>query len=256
VTSPLGRPRAALAVPALLLLVVAGCTADPGPKAGRTAAASAPRATASAAATPSPDPTPTEEPLPEQRLDAGAVAEGAPATVSGTGAAVVQVLRQGEFGVVAHLDCSACTGHVVLSAEERMSAWGEGPAPLTGSYLVDIFKESDPQQEVVVRAEGPWTLRFESWNDLPPVTGVQQGTGATVLLVGDDAAAVQLDYVPVDADDSMTARVFSAVDVTESGNPDTLLLGDDVAFSERVDVRMPGVVVLGTRGSWTVTPLP
>lgn len=252
-TSLLRRWRAVLAVPALLLLTVAGCAPDPGPKPVRPAAA-APSPSATPA--PTPTPTPAEEPLPEQRLDAGAVAEGAPASVSGTGAAVVSLVRDGEFGVVAHLDCSACTGRVVISAEERMSAWGEGPAPLTGSYLVDIFKDSEPQQEVVVRAEGPWTLQFQSWNDLPAATGVQQGMGATVLFVTDEASAVQLDYAPVDAEDSMTARVYSAVDVTQSGNPDTLLLGDDVAFSERVDVRMPGVVVLGTRGSWTVTPLP
>lgn len=253
--SLLRRPRAVLAVPALLLLAVAGCAPDPGPKAERPAAA-APSPTATPTPTPSATPTPTEEPLPEQRLDAGTVSAGAPASVSGTGPAVVSLVRDGEFGVVAHLDCSACTGRVVLSAESRMSAWGEGPAPLTGSYLVDIFKDSDPQQEVVVRAEGPWTLQFQSWNDLPAATGVQQGTGATVLFLGDEASAIQLDYAPVDAEDSMTARVYSAVDVTESGNPDTLLLGDDVAFSERVDVRMPGIVVLGTRGSWTVTPLP
>jgi hypothetical protein len=253
VSSLLRRPVAVL--PLLLVLAAAGCTPDPGPKPARPAAAAA---TPSAAPTPAatPTPKPTEQPLPEQHLDAGAVAAGAPASASGTGPAVVSVLRDGEFGVVAHLDCSACTGHVVLSAEERMSAWGEGPAPLTGSYLVDIFKDSAPQQEVVVRAEGPWTIEFQSWNDLPPVTGVQQGTGATVLLIGDEASAVQLDYAPVDAEDSLVARVYSAVDLTESGNPDTLLLGDDVAFSERVDIRMPGVVVLGTRGSWTVTPLP
>jgi hypothetical protein len=255
VNSLLRRPTAALAVPALLLLAVAGCSPEPGPKPARTAAA-APGPAASPAPSPTPTPAPAEEPLPEQRLDAGPVAEGAPASVAGTGAAVVSLVRDGAFGVVAHLDCSACTGHVEISAEGRMSAWGEGPAPLTGSYLVDILKSSAPQQEVVVRAEGPWTLRLESWNDLPAVTGVQQGTGATVLPIGEEASAVQLDYAPADADDSMVARVYSAVDLTESGDPQTLLLGDDMAFSERVDVRMPGVVVLGTRGSWTVTPLP
>jgi hypothetical protein len=248
VNSLLRRPRVVLAVP-VLLVVLAGCTPDPGPKPARPAvAARTPSAT--------PTPTPTEEPPPEQRLDAGTVSAGAPAAVSGTGAAVVSVVRDGEFGVVAHLDCSACTGHVVISAEGRGSAWGEGPAPLTGSYLVDVFKDSAPQQEVVVRAEGAWTLELQSWNDLPVATGVQQGTGATVLLLGDDASAVQLDYAPADADDSMLARVLSAVDLTEQGNPDMLALGDDVAFSERVEVRMPGVVVLGTRGTWTVTPLP
>lgn len=248
--SLLRRPRAVLAVP-VLLVVLAGCTPDPGPKPARPAAAAR-----TPSATPTPTPTPTEEPLPEQRLDAGTVSAGAPAAVSGTGAAVVSLVRDGEFGVVAHLDCSACTGHVVISAEGRGSAWGEGPAPLTGSYLVDVVKDSAPQQEVVVRAEGAWTLELQSWNDLPVATGVQQGTGATVLLLGDDASAVQLDYAPADADDSMLARVLSAVDLTEQGNPDMLALGDDVAFSERVEVRMPGVVVLGTRGTWTVTPLP
>ncbi|WP_454049270.1 hypothetical protein [Cellulomonas sp. Marseille-Q8402] len=247
----LTRSRAALLV--LLVLGLAACGADPGPKPARTpAAAPAPGAEPTTATTPAP----AEEPLPAQRLEAGTVAEGVPAAVSGEGDAVVALTRDGDFGVVAHLDCSACTGHVVLSAEGRGSAWGEGPAPLTGSYLVDVVAGSAPQQELVVRTQGPWTLQLQSWNDLPVATGVQQGTGATVLLLGDDASAIRLDYAPADADDAMLARVVSGVELTGSGGPQTLALGDDVPFSERVDVRMPGVVVLGTRGSWTVTPLP
>jgi hypothetical protein len=254
-------PRAAVraVVPVVLLAVLGGCGPGGGDQPDDAAVATRsarPSATPSATPAPTPAATPPAAPLPTVRLDAGTVAEGSPATVSGEGPALVSARRDGEFGVVAHLDCSACTGEVVVTADGRGDPWGAGTAPLTGSYLVDVFEGSEPKQTLVVQAQGPWTMRLESWNDLPPVTGVQRGTGSTVLLVGDTASAVRVDYAPEGPGDSLLARVFSAVQVESTGSPATRLFGDDVAFSETADVPMPGVVVLSTNGSWTVTPVP
>ncbi|WP_213281195.1 hypothetical protein [Cellulomonas hominis] len=254
---PARRPRAA--VLAVLLLASAAGLAACGPG-GSDDAATTPTPAHTPAPTPSPTPTPTPTPtgaaLPTVRLDAGAVADGAAAAVSGEGPALVSVRREGELGVVAHLDCSACTGEVVVTAEGRGDPWGAGTAPLSGSYLVDVFRDSEPKQTLVVQAQGPWTMRLESWNDLPPVTGVQQGSGSTVLLVGDTASAVRVDYTPAGPGDDLLARVFSAVEVEDTWSPASLLFGDDVAFSETADVPMPGIVALSTNGSWTVTPVP
>ncbi len=242
--------RSAGLVAVAATLVAAGC----GPS-GAPDRAEPTRAPSSAAATPTP--TTSAAPVPERPVvRAGTVAEGAPATASGEGPARVTVVRDGDFGVVAHLDCAACTGEVVLTSDGRMSPWGAGPAPMTGSYLVDLLTDTEAKQGFLLDASGPWTLTFESWNDLPATTGPQQGSGSTVLVLGDTAAAVRLDYTPAGPGDSMLARVVSAVDVDPATGPASLAFGDEVAFSETADVAMPGVVALSTNGSWTLTPLP
>jgi len=239
----LARAAALAALPALLL---AGCGASDAPE---------PEARAATSAAPAPSATPTaapERPL----LNAGTVAEGAPATVSGEGPARIAVVRDGDFGVVARLDCAACTGDVVLTSDGRMSPWGAGTAPLTGTYLVDLLEGTDAKQGFLLDAAGPWTLTFSSWNELPVLTGPQQGSGAAVLLLGDTASGARIDYTPAGADDSLLARVVSAVDVDPATGPASLVLGGDEALSETADVALPGVVALSTNGSWTVTPLP
>lgn len=247
----LARAAALAALPVLLL---AGCDASdgPGPEAqAATSAAPAPSATP----TPAPSPTPTAEPE-RPLLNAGTVAAGAPATVSGEGPARVAVVRDGDFGVVAQLDCGSCTGDVVLTSDGRMSPWGAGPAPLTGSYLVDVLEGTDAKQGFLLDAAGPWTLTFTSWDERPVLTGPQEGSGAAVLLLGDTASGARIDYTPAGADDSLLARVVSAVDVDPATGPASLVLGGDEALSETADVALPGVVALSTNGTWTVTPLP
>jgi len=250
----LARATALAALPALLL-AACGPSGDPDPEpaARTTSAAPAP----SASPTPTPAPTPEPEPEPERPLvNAGAVAEGAPATVSGEGPARIAVVRDGDFGVVAQLDCAACTGDVVLTSEGRGSPWGAGPAPLTGTYLVDVLEGTEARQGFLLDAAGPWTLTFSSWNELPVLTGPQQGAGAAVLLLGDTASGARIDYTPAGAGDSLLARVVSAVDVDPATGPASLVLGGDEALSETADVALPGVVALSTNGTWTVTPLP
>lgn len=210
-------------------------------------------------ATPSPAPSPTpsdaEEPLPDQQLHAGVVGDGVPATLGGTGPAVVGFTRQGDIAVVVDLDCSACQGPVEVTQPDRSSPWGEGVAPFRGAYLVDIFKDTAPEQVVVVRAEGSWTVTLQSWNDLAPVTGAQQGTGSTVLFLGDTASGIQVTYTPAGPDDRFSGRAFSAVEVGPTG-PESVLFGDDAAFTETYELAFPGVLAITTDGTWAVTPVP
>jgi hypothetical protein len=234
------------------VLLVSGCSA------GTSAAPASPTPTVEHSATPSatpttpPTPVPTtpatEEPL-AQTVDAGAVANGASATVSGTGPSNITYQRQGDFAVVVGLDCSACAGTAVVTAPGRMSPFGEATAPMSGSFLMDIFQDNPVDQMFIVKAEGPWQVTLQSWNDLPYVSGAQSGTGPAVLYFSDDVSRVTVDYTPAGADDSFSGRVYTTSD-------DTQLFGDSVAFSEVFDADLPGVIAIQTNGTWSVTPTP
>lgn len=200
--------------------------------------------------TPSPTPTApaTAEPV-AQTVDAGVVAGGTAATVSGNGPSNVTYQRQGEFAVVIELDCSACTGTTTVTAPGRMSPLGEVAAPLGGSFLMDVFTDDPVNQMIIVQAQGPWTVRLQSWNDLPLVSGPQSGTGPAVLFFSDDVPRVTVDYTPAGTDDSFSGRVF-----TTSGVPQ--VFGDTGALSDVFDADLPGVMSIQTNGTWTVTPTP
>jgi hypothetical protein len=234
------------------VLLVSGCAGAGTESAPEPTASSTPTKPPSVAdlVTPSPTPTPlaTEEPL-AQTLDAGVVADGTSATVSGNGPSNVAYQRQGELAVVIDLDCSACTGTAKVTAPGRMSPFGEATAPLRGSFLMDVFTADPVNQLFIVQAEGPWTVTLSSWNDLPLVSGPQVGTGPTVLYLSDDVSHVTVDYTPVGVDDSFSGRVFTTSDNTQ-------VFGDTVAFSEVFEADLPGVMAIQTNGSWTVTPTP
>jgi hypothetical protein len=234
------------------VFVVSGCAAQ------TSAGPASPTPTARASVTPSPTPTATPSPVPTtpaveeplaQTVDAGAVADGASATVSGTGPSNVTYQRQGDFAVVVGLDCSACAGTAVVTAPGRMSPFGEAAAPMSGSFLMDIFKDNPVDQMLIVKAEGPWQVTLQSWNDLPTVSGAQSGAGPAVLYFSDDVSRVTVDYTPAGADDSFSGRVYTTSD-------DTQLFGDSVAFSEVFDADLPGVIAIQTNGTWSVTPTP
>lgn len=237
-----------------MVLIVSGCAGGSnGARTSATPAASVeevvtPSPTPTATPTPTPTTPATEEPLAET-VDAGVVADGTSASVSGNGPSNVSYERQGDFAVVIGLDCSACTGTTTVTAPGRMSPLGEATAPLRGSFLMDVFQDAPVNQMLIVKAEGPWTVTLQSWNDLPYVSGPQSGTGPTVLFFSDDVAHVNVDYAPAGPDDSFSGRVFTVSDNTQA-------FGDSVAFSEVFDADLPGILAIQTNGTWTVTPTP
>lgn len=249
-------PRSAAAFAALVpvLLLVAACGPGDDPDQPTTATTSAAPPPTSAAATPTPSVTvasgrPTTAPA--QVVTAGAVAEGVPAQAAGVGSAEVTYTRGGEFAVVIVLDCAACaagTLPTVLTGPGRMTPYDEGAGPLVGSYLMDVFEGSAPEQSVWLQADGPWSLRFESWNDLPATTGPRSGTGSTVLRLADQGAHAEVTWAPAGPDDGFSGRFF--------GIGDQQLFGDDEAFTEVVELPMPGIFAIRTAGTWTVTPQP
>ena len=248
------RSAAALASLVPVLLLVAACGEGGDSDQPTTAATSTPPATTSQAAVPTPSVTVTSErptAAPAQLVTAGGVADGAPAQAAGVGSAEVTYTRGGEFAVVIVLDCTACaagTSPTVLTGPGRMSPYDEAPGPLAGSYLMDVFEGSEPEQSVWLQAEGPWSIRFESCNDIPGTTGPQSGTGSTVLHLVDQGAHAEVTWAPAGPDDDFAGRFF--------GNGDQQLFGNDEAFTEVVDLPMPGIFAIRTDGTWTVTPQP
>jgi hypothetical protein len=163
----------------------------------------------------------------------------------------VTYTRAGEFAVVIVLDCSACAAGAaptVLTGPGRMTPYDEAPGPLAGSYLMDVFVGSAPEQSVWLQADGPWSIRFESWNDLPSTTGPQSGTGSAVLRMADQGTGAEVTWAPAGPDDVFSGRFF--------GVGDQKVFGNDEAFTETVELPMPGIFAIRTDGTWSVTPQP
>ena len=113
---------------------------------------------------------------------------------------------------------------------------------------MDVFEGSAPEQSVWLQADGPWSIRFESWNDLPAATGPQSGTGSTVVRVSDQGTRAEVSWAPAGPGDVFSGRFF--------GDGDQLVFGNDEAFTEVMELPMPGILAIRTRGAWTVTPQP
>jgi hypothetical protein len=247
-----------LAAVVLVPLGLAGCStevvgqASPArtvaPTGTPTPTSSAPTTPPTTAA-PTTAPAPTTVTAPPQQLAAGALADGAPVTVSGTGSTLVTYTR-GDFAVVGTLDCSACAGPVQLTATGRSAPLAGGTAPWSGQGLTDVTDDGTPEGDVVVQAEGSWTLTLSSWNDLEPVYGPQTVTGSAVLRLADAAPTLGFSWTPAGPGDEVTARMFSSA---EAGGG-TQVFGNTEAYSTSVDAAAPGVLAVRTNGTWTVTP--
>jgi len=186
-------------------------------------------------------PTASTVQLPDQELQLGAVLAGAPAQVTATGPAVVDLTTpSGDPAVVAALDCSACSGPVAVSSVATGSRWVDGAAPLTGQYLVDLSRGDDPG--LLVEAEGEWSLRVLAAEDVPPSAGVQQGTGPAVVRLTDTGAQL---WVLADAE--LTARA-----VALTGDRRSMSFGADGGVEQTLELAGPVLVGLDTTGRWSV----
>lgn len=200
-------------------------------------------------------PTPVAVELPEQVIDVGAVVDGRAAQATGNGPAVIAFDAVDEFALVAALDCGGCHGPVEVSSPGQGTAWGSGEGPVSAQYLVQIAGP-EPMRQLVVDAEGDWRIDLSSVDDLPAVTGVQQGTGSTVLRIDQPGTTLRVAYTPADAQDELTARMMSWAQTGSDGEPLSMSFGADSAFDQSYPLVTPGVIALDTAGSWTVQPLP
>jgi hypothetical protein len=69
-----------------------------------------------------------------------------------------------------------------------------------------------------------------------------------VLRLADQGTRAEVTWTPGGADDAFSGRFF--------GTGDQRVFGNDEAFTEVVELPMPGVLAIRTAGTWTVTPQP
>lgn len=211
----------------LSVLLLAGCAESAVP--------------ASAPATPLPllPSAPTVQ-LPDQELDLGSVQPGAPAAVTATGPAVLDLTAPTDArALVVDLDCSACSGQVAVRSVATDSTWGRGESPVTGQYLVDLGADADPR--LLIEAEGDWSVRVLAADDIPAASGRSDGTGPVVLRFTEPGR-----HLWMTADAEVTARA-----VPLSGAEQSRSFGADGGVEQTVELAGPVLVGLDTVGAWS-----
>ena len=193
-------------------------------------------------------PSPSTEPIPSRTTRTSINPKHPERTFTGSGARLITVDLRGDFGLALDLDCSRCRGPVVLTQPGRLTPWVQQKAPVSGQYIVSIMR-ADHHPEVIVRANGRWKLRLYDWNDSPRRTGAVHGTGSTIFFLSSDAPAIRYDYTPAGPDDRFSVRAPG----TKEGQM-RVFGTDEAAHDERIELDLPALVIVHTRGTWTIRP--
>ncbi|WP_018156336.1 hypothetical protein [Demetria terragena] len=253
--------RSSVALSTVALLALTACGPDTpevsAPTTESTTAAAAqgsstPTTGTSAAATTSATKTaksPTRPSVPKKKRDVGTVRDGAPLTVQGAGDEAVSYDTGGDRAVVVELNCSKCSGPVLLTEASRYEPWFEGTGPAKTTQLESI-SERDDEKQLIVRAKGSWTLRLTSWNDLPIKPGPQSGKNDAVMIMSGPGKSIRLRATPSKGE-ALHFRIYHAPDTKKSR-----LIGGDEPLNESVDISLPAVVAVRGLGSWTLEPRP
>ena len=204
--------------------------------------AGTPQPTPSSAATPRVKTEP-----PRKKISVDTVTENKAQTVSGSGSALLQLNRQGDFAIVMQLDCSKCKGTMNVTQPDRGSPLGEAKTPMKGAFLFGVTESEWDREAVVLTVNGTWKATFRSWNSLEPKTGRQSGRGSDVIYLADSYSEVIVDYKPKNKSDSFGARIFNS-------KGSSRVFGNDEAFVESFESKFPGVIAITTNGKWTVEP--
>lgn len=197
-----------------------------------------------------------DEPLvtPTKNVSAGTVAPGASANASAKKSAVVKYKQSDSFAVVADFKCKKCKGDVSIRQRGSDDPLDSGKDSLSGRYLLDVEEGSDKEQSLIVDADGSWDLKLFSWNDLAVESGKQEGKGSNVLYIGDDASKVKVSYKPPKKGGEIDLNIISAVQ-EDGGAPKTATVSGTKKLSETKKIKLPGIVEIKGKGSWTVDPI-
>lgn len=209
-----------------------------------------PEAEATSATEPSPEQSTAAEPqAPENRIDAGTVANGSTAVASGTGSADVSYVIDGEIAVVVDVDCGACANTRVVSPTAGPFGSLSEIGNVSGSYLLSVFEETEQSQSIWIETEGDWSMTLTSWNDLSATTLPQSGTGPAVLWLDGAPTVATFDWQAASDDDSVQFRYFAV-------NQDDVVFGaaDQPEYSTVEEISLPGVLAVTTEGTWSITP--
>jgi hypothetical protein len=171
-------------------------------------------------------------------------------TIFGEGSAVVSWDAADDFSVVVSLDCSGCTGRVVLMADRKGTPLAQGDAPYQATVLPP--SEVSAANSVLLDATGSWAMTLLDWNYLPVVSGPQSGTGSSVIYLNTPATHASIDVRDVAHGEAIWLRSY----------PDKSTNGDSRAQiwyapgTQVVEADLPGVIAIVTTGTWTITPQP
>lgn len=202
-----------------------------------------------APSTTSPAPEPTPEPEPPRtypRADAGVVAPGAPAQISGTGNTEVDYQRAGNIVTAYEFDCPDCKSGIRLydraRGQELISLDSE---PFADAWLLDRPMGNLPlTNSMVIEADGHWTLTVRHGADVPAAQDVESGRGPAMLNIPDGSTR-RLTFSPYDEKDAMR---YYAVDL---GDGDTAQI--DCSEGGTVEIEnngKPYLLLLSTYGDW------
>src|SRR5690625_2397095 len=193
----------------------------------------------------------TSNALPTKIVDAGTVKPGTTRTASDKKEALVTFKQSDAFAVVAEFDCKECKGDIELQQLGSQSPLDTGNKSLAGSYLLDLIGSAEEEQTLIVRADGEWNIKLRSWNDLPISSGTQEGKGSKVLYIGDSASAVEVTYKPPKGGGNLNVTVTSAVE-KDGDFPKTATISGGKKFTKKKEIKLPGVLTIQGKGSWTV----
>lgn len=177
---------------------------------------------------------------------------GRPIEVRGSGNAEVAYHRKGDFATVVTFECANCTG--------ELNVFNTGAAmPIVSGetigdqveieWLIDTVHElsQGPDNSLLVRADGDWTLRLRSWHDLPVASGRVEGRGSQVVRVA--SPQVRMSFAPLNSRDTLNVYAYRLDDRSFRANE---CIG---RFESRVvDLQEGDVLLVWARGEWTIEP--
>lgn len=196
-----------------------------------------------------PDPTPGPE-FPRQQHD---LDNGRPVTVTSQGNAEVAYHRLAEFATVVEFRCADCRGKLDVfntGAAVPIVSGDTNGEPVRIEWLIDTVHEvsAGPDNSLLIRATGNWTLTLKSWHDLPITSERFEGHGARILRV--DSPRVRLTFAPLNSRDSLNVYAYRLADREFRANE---CIG---RFESReFDLNGGEVLLIWSLGEWTLEPL-
>lgn len=196
-----------------------------------------------------PDPTPGPD-FPRQQHD---LDNGRPVTVTGTSNAEVAYHRLGDFATVVEFDCADCQGKLDVfntGAATPIVSGDTNGEPVSIEWLIDTVHEvtAGPDNSLLIRAAGNWTLTLRSWHDLSVSRGRVDGHGARVLRVA--TPKVRLTFAPLNSRDALNVYAYRLADREFRAN-------DCIGRFESRELDLNGgdVLLVWALGEWSVEPL-
>lgn len=193
--------------------------------------------------------------LPTKIVEAGKVATGTTRSASGKKDALVTFTQAAPFAVVAEFDCPECKGDIEIQQLGSHEVLDTGSKSLSGAYLLDIIGSVEEEQTLIVRASGEWDVKLRSWDDLPISSGTQEGKGSDVIYIGDEASGIEVAYKPPKGGGKLSVTATSAVE-KEGDAPKLASVSGGKKFTKKTDIKLPGVLTISGKGSWTIKLIP